>query len=249
MKNETNDEPNNTGAHTIRCGVRTEVRDRRTGATFTQLCVGRMSDRAIPCPWPPSGGTIGDRIVFTHSPIVHHKGEDKSQKNPPDATARLPRESGITSSVSVGKSSFGMVTVLSEPLEANISASLVFAPNNQSTDPSYIEADGGEGGEMQNGTAPGHTDELQEQRQQSENGPTIILGPVVGRVEVVAQCGIIRESCCVPVVLEVDREGEVVCVVSFESSRTRWFRDDYCRRANLFAAARHAHAFKCMEAR
>lgn len=41
----------------------------------------------------------------------------------------------------------------------------------------------------------------------------VILGPVVGRVEVVRQSGLVRESCRVPVVIEVDRGGPVTCMV------------------------------------
>lgn len=181
-------------APVLRCGVRTEVRDRRTGATFTQLCVGRLSDRAVPCPWPLSEGTIGDRIVFNHKPALHHEGEKSSQN-----VLTIPSSAGVNSSSSSssgggggGNSSFAMVTVLSEPLDVNISASLVLAPDGQATD------------------------ESQEHRQQSENGPAIILGPVVGRVDVIAQSGVVRESCCVPVLLEVDQEGEVACVVSLD---------------------------------
>lgn len=175
-----------------------------------------MSDRAMPCPWPQSEGAIGDRIVFSHKPILHHEGETSPKKEVLDVVG--PRQvrsiAGVNSSSSSGSggsSSFAIVTVLSEPLEANISASLVFTPNAQATDPSRREADGGGGDGMRSGIAPGSADESQ-----SENGPAIILGPVVGRVEVVAQSGIVRESCCVPVLLEVDREGEVACVVSFD---------------------------------
>ncbi|CAN0277654.1 unnamed protein product, partial [Ectocarpus sp. 12 AP-2014] len=56
-----------------------------------------------------------------------------------------------------------------------------------------------------------------------------ILGPVVGRVEVVKQSGTVRESCRVPVVLEVDHEGEVTCmmrdVATSETFReVRWMK-------------------------
>lgn len=208
--------------------MRTEVRDRRSGATFTQLCVGRMSDRVIPCPWPLSEGTIGDRIVFTHSPLVHREGEDGSQKEIPDAAAPPPSSASSAGGVNSrsggsggsggGNSSFAMVTVLSEPLEAKISPSLVSTPSGQATDPSRLETGRGAGDRKRGGSAQGNADESQGhgQQQQSEDGPAVILGPVVGRVAVVAQSGVVRESCCVPVVLEVDREGEVACVVSFE---------------------------------
>lgn len=183
-----------------------------------------MSDRAVPCPWALSEGTIGDRIVFTHSPILHHKVEEEnSQKElPGGASAPRPRISRASDysksdSSSGGNSSFAMVTVLSEPLEANISASLVFTPNGQATNPSRLEADRSVGDGRQDGSAQRNADEFQEQQQQQpKEGVAIILGPVVGRLEVVAQSGVVRESCCVPVVLEVDREGEVACVVSFE---------------------------------
>lgn len=202
----------------LRCGVRTEVRDRRTGTTFTQLCVGRMSDRAMPCPWPLSEGTIGDRIAFTHSPILRQNGDESSQKAVLDIVGPRqirPSAGANGSSESGGNSSFAMVTVLSEPLEANISASLVLTPSGQAADPSRRQAERVVGDGMQNESTQGDTDEPQEHRQQ-ENGPAIILGPVVGRVEVVAQSGIVRESCCVPVLLEVDREGDVACVVSLD---------------------------------
>lgn len=196
--------------------MRTEVRDRRTGATFTQLCVGRMSDRTMPCPWPRSERTIGDRIVFTHSPILHHKTDVSLQNELP---AR-PTMSGVSGWDSGSSSSFAMVTVLSEPLEANISASLVSTPSAQAKDPSRLETKRGVVDGTQDRSARGSVDESQEDGQQSEAGPAIILGPVVGRVEVVAQSGIVRESCCVPVVIEVDREGRVACVVSFEKHST-----------------------------
>ena len=168
--------------------MRTEVRDRRTGETFTQLCVGRISDRAAPCPWPLSEGTIGDRIVFKHKPALR---QEKGEKSSRQEVLGIRSSAGDNSSGGGGgNSSFAMVTVLSEPLEANISSSLVVAPDGQATN------------------------ESQEIRQPSACGPAIILGPVVGRVEVIAQSGVVRESCCVPVLLEVDREGEVACVVS-----------------------------------
>eukprot|EP00903_Cladosiphon_okamuranus_P007797 g7546.t1 len=181
------------------CGVRTEVRDRRTGATFTQLCVGRMSDRVVPCPWPLSEGTIGDRIVFNHKPALHHKSEKSAQNEAPN----IRSSAGVNSSSGGGggNSSFAMITVLSEPLEASISASLVFPPGGQAAK------------------------ESPEDGQQSENGPAIILGPVVGRVEVVAQSGVVRESCCVPVLLEVDREGEVACVMR-DVATSETFREE-----------------------
>ena len=186
-----------------------------------------MSDRAMPCPWPLSDGTIGDRIVFNHSPILHHEADKSTQQEVLDVVrpGQVRSSTGVNSSSSGGgggggsgsgsgsggSSSFAMVNVLSEPLEANISASLVFTPNAQPAAGSRREAGGGGGGDgMRGGIAPDSAEESQ-----SENGPAVILGPVVGRVEVVAQSGVVRESCCVPVLLEVDREGEVACVVSF----------------------------------
>lgn len=208
--------------------MRTEMRDRRTGATFTQLCVGRMSDCAMPCPWPLSEGTIGDRIVFTHSPILHHKSEGSSQKEAIGEVGSRQIHSSAGVDSSGGNSSFAMATVLSEPLEAKISASLVFTPNVQGTGCSRREADRHAVDGINNGRALDNAEESQEHNQQSENAPTIILGPVIGRVEVVAQSGTVRESCCVPVLLEVDQEGDVACVVSFQKCSTSLILEMSC---------------------
>lgn len=74
----------------------------------------------------------------------------------------------------------------------------------------------GKGTQDENGDS--QQQQQQKQKQSEEGVAAVILGPVVGRVDVVGQSGTVRESCRVPVVLEVDREGEVTCVVSFEQS-------------------------------
>lgn len=197
----------------IRCGVRTEVRDRRTGISFTQLCVGRVSDSTVPCPWPRAAGFIGDRIVFTHSPIQYVSPQEGASSET-DAH-RLGNSSDGSSGRSGGrsKSSFALVTVLSEPLEASITATLVQPPGG-----GHAKAPPLRSADMENellGT--GVVSPCQEQSDEEGDGDSddvaVILGPVVGRVEVVKQSGTVRESCRVPVVLEVDREGEVTCMV------------------------------------
>lgn len=225
----------------FRCGVRTEVRDRRTGASFTQLCVGRISDSATPCPWPVEAGAIGDRIVFTHSPIIRSRrggGGESMQNITSEALAsRLTvgnpstniDENGNGSSSSSptslsgsrGNSSFGLVTVLSEPLDASVTTSLVEPPGGHAKDPLRLVVEGGAGDEQRKGSrGENEYSTLQQQQSQSEEGgAAIILGPVVGRVQVVEQSGHVRESCRVPVVLEVDREGVVTCVVSLNGDR------------------------------
>ncbi|CAM9243711.1 unnamed protein product [Ectocarpus sp. 4 AP-2014] len=211
------------------CGVRTEVRDRRTGISFTQLCVGRVSDSTVPCPWPRAAGSIGDRIVFTHSPIQHVSPREgaSSQTN----VHRLGNSSDGSSSRSGGrsKSSFALVTILSEPLESSITATLVQPPGG-----GHAKAPPLRSADMENELlGAGVVSPRQEQSDEEGDGESddvaVILGPVVGRVEVVRQSGTVRESCRVPVVLEVDREGEVTCmmrdVATSETFReVRWMK-------------------------
>lgn len=200
-----------------RCGVRTEVRDRRTGLSFTQLCVGRMSDAPVPCPWQLAEGSIGDRVVFTHSPVLHSQGGERSSREEAFKNGGSSSDGGGSGV----NSSFALVTILSEPLDASVTAELIQAPGG-TRDPVRLAGVGrNESGVMQGGEGQGGAGQLapeeqqQQQEEESEQEVAAILGPVVGRVEVVPQSGVVRESCRVPVVLEVDGEGEITCVVSF----------------------------------
>lgn len=211
--------------------------------SFTQLCVGRMSDSTTPCPWPLEAGAIGDRIVFTHTPIVCHRrgggGESMQKENSAGLASRLTLGNSNTSigetpngsrsssrlGSSRGKSSFGLITVLTEPLDVSVTAGVAQPPGGNAKD---LAAEGGAGGKQQIGTKNENEDsqqhQQQKQKQLEESGVAVILGPVVGRVQVVEQSGTVRESCRVPVVLEVDREGDVTCVVSFDNDGGGWFR-------------------------
>lgn len=53
-----------------RCGVRTTIYDRRTGLSMTQICAGRISDPTTPCSWTLDKGYLGERIEFSHEPLV-----------------------------------------------------------------------------------------------------------------------------------------------------------------------------------
>lgn len=187
-----------------------------------------MSNSTRPCPWPLTAEAIGDHIIYTHSPIWALSGveTDKASQRERgnsiktrvvDVTGanlkkgsshagegqKCEKESGENSrsdgkhllpNLSDGgsKSSFALVTVLSEPLDASIDAILVQPPS--ATQPGAI-AD-------------------EEAFEKKSAGVSIILGPVVGKIEVVASSGGKRESCRVPVVVEVDRNAIVTCVVS-----------------------------------
>lgn len=195
----------------IRCGVRTELWDRRTGISFTQLCVGRVSDSTVPCPWPRAAGSIGDRIVFTHSPIQHVSPQEGASWET-DSSRATSRNSGDNSGGGIdggrSKSSFALVTVLSEPLEASITATLVQPPGGgHAKAPPLLSAD------METELSRQGQPDEEDQGDGDSDDVAVILGPVVGRVEVVKQSGTVRESCRVPVVLEVDQEGEVTCTV------------------------------------
>ena len=188
----------------------TEVQDRRTGLCFTQVCVGTMSDSARPCPWLLTAGAIGDRISYTHSPILISPA--KGLRNPPVPADRYSDEKEETWLVGEGQargdknrrggerrgnnvssdvnSSFALVTALSEPLEASICTELV----------------------RPRGVKLHHGGDSPRSSAQSSD-VAIILGPVVGKVDVVKQASGVRESCRVAVVLEVDGNSSVTCVV------------------------------------
>lgn len=232
------------------CGVKTVVADKRTGISFNQVCVGRMSDATVPCPWPLFEGAIGDRIVYTHSPISTPSEAQSNARNTSgrsyrdsdartdahlrETTTRAPTrttagvgalgrgdriagrqqqqgDGGLDSEALLaatdrGASSYALVTVLSEPLDANIDAVLVQPPF--STDGiNRFEPTENEGGSISTNSTCTSSVASSDQR------VAIILGPVLGRVEVVRQTGVVRESCRVPVVLEVDRDGAVTCLV------------------------------------
>lgn len=132
-----------------------------------------------------------------------------------------------------GVSSYALVTILSEPLDARVDAMLIQPPyfqegaaqgsdsTSMTTDAALATMQKGKSGSsvgtekslsgsgIEAGTVPSESD-----------GVGVILGPVVGKVGVVPQAGVVRESCHVPVVLEVDRDGPVTCVVSFSTSDT-----------------------------
>ncbi|CAM9145767.1 unnamed protein product [Ectocarpus sp. 8 AP-2014] len=195
------------------CGVRTEVRDRRTGISFTQLCVGRVSDSTVPCPWLRAAGSIGDRIVFTHSPIQHVSPQEGASSET-DAH-RLGNSSDGSSGRSGGrsKSSFALVTVLSEPLESSVTATLVQPPGGGHAKTLPLRSADMENELLGAGVVSPRQEQSDEEGDGDSDDVAVILGPVVGRVEVVKQSGTVRESCRVPVVLEVDREGEVTCMI------------------------------------
>lgn len=229
-----------------------------------------MSDATKPCPWPLNAGSIGDRITYTHSPIVsayppesrelpNAYGEssldndslavgggsandhplsqtagdrvgvsvqnDDKRTGEREAREGLERRRGTRGDVnalpignpdgkSIGsgsshgssKSSYALVTVLSEPTEASIDAVLVQPPGaKQQVEVAAAVVDGQT------------LDESPFKDSLRSLGVTIILGPVVGKVEVVMQSGGVRSSCRVPVILEVDGDAAITCVVSSSS--------------------------------
>lgn len=225
--------------------MKTDVRDRRTGLRFTQVCVGSMSDPARPCPWMLTPGSIGDRISYTHRPILVSpaKGSrnslttkglrdprvrDESSTDEPEQPALVGGWQGGENENRRGRggkggdvahrdinSSFALLTALSEPLEASICTELV-QPRSVRTPPAKPA-----------GVKPrGATTALHGQSMPAPIGDSppegsalmsevaVILGPIVGRVDVVRQSSGVRESCTVPVVVEVDGDGAVTCVVS-----------------------------------
>lgn len=228
----------------VRCGVRTVVKDRRSGTSLTQVCVGRVSDCTKPCPWPVTAGVIGDRITYSHSPI-YTPSDVEEPSSPGEARERergerfegseiasrlseggtrvahndrsaLPLE-GLHSKGShgggeVNKPSYALISIQSEPLEGRADAVLV-QPGTASDKRCALEY-AQDTGDVSD---PLHVKPSLEQERQQSRKPQIILGPVVGKVEVVRQSGVVRESCRVPVLLEVDRTGVVSCVVSKRS--------------------------------
>ncbi|CAM9100798.1 unnamed protein product, partial [Hapterophycus canaliculatus] len=203
------------------CGVRTEVRDRRTGLSFTQLCVGRMSDATISCPWSSAAGSIGDRILFTHRPIQH---PSRRAENSSPAGRNSNSSGNDHSNIMDGgsMSSFALVTVLSEPLDALITAAVVQPPKLPAAEVNIGSAQGkmfqSAGLNFAQGRQP-------DGWQEKEEKAAVIVGPVVGRVEVIKQSGLVRESCRVPVVIEVDRGGKVTCVMR-DVATSETFREE-----------------------
>lgn len=143
----------------------------------------------------------------------------------------------VSSPVAGGVSSYALVTILSEPLDLRIDAMLIQPPPQcqegavQVSDKTTLMS------ETVLTTAPGgkKTGSGTEAKRSSSGldigaegvglsqsiGVGVILGPVVGKVGVVLQSGVVRESCHVPVVLEVDGDGSVTCVVSLPPYPTR----------------------------
>lgn len=329
--------------------------DRRTGQSFTQICVGNISDATKPCPWSTSTGAVGDRIEYTHHPTVNasldidlrNTKTFRADSGPGGGTGRggggaaggahdtlsggLPTSTvgailrpdkrpepfrtelensrpGQTTPRSVtdqgdlwshsaeqhqqqlplfnSSPSYGLVTVLSEPLESRIEARLVHprgtpkdnamrASRESRTDPN-VRRGSVEAGALGEGESPtvdnpaasisaalghspandsstssknsiesaenqrhlglncsaipvdaaarGDTNREQDETSLADRGSdssplavNAILGPVIGRAEVVRQSGGIRESCRVAVVLEVDGDSIVTCVVSLSA--------------------------------
>lgn len=272
------------------------MHDRRTGLCFTQICVGNISDATRPCPWSQTPGTIGDRIEYTHYPVVtssegavdlnefssntnafgvrksgweggdevptgvprqivsveasigsvgvvlgqdahpalyrngHGKNEIPDGAEKAETThvrhdrglnivaSRLKpggegggggasgdiggrRSRGISGTqrqphfpLFSSSPSYALVSVLSEPLESTIEAELV-EPRGAPDDDAM---------QVSTGSA-----------QPNPRALRAILGPVVGKVDVTRQFSGIRESCRVCVLLEVDGDGVVSCLVSF----------------------------------
>ena len=228
------------------------MRDRRTGLCFTQVCVGSMSNSARPCPWLLSAGAIGDRISYTHNPLLISpakglgnplavptvdgfsdgqeegtalgggwggQGHKKDDENHRRGGERGGGSNNINSSDDILQSSFALVTALSEPLEATICAELVRPrgakvppPPPPPPPPSSAQKTATVRGRSllgENKTSP-----AEGSRTHPSGVASVILGPVVGRVDVVKQADGVRESCRVAVAVEVDGDSAVTCVVS-----------------------------------
>lgn len=130
-----------------------------------------------------------------------------------------------------GVSSYALVTILSEPLDARVDAMLIQPPyfqegaaqgsnsTTRTTDAAIAIMQKGKSGFSVGTEKSLSGSDIEAGAVLSESvGVSVILGPVVGKVGVVPQAGVVRESCHVPVVLEVDRDGPVTCVVSFSTS-------------------------------
>lgn len=174
-----------------------------------------MSDSTVPCPWPRAPGSIGDRIVFTHNPIQHVRPQEGAPSETDAHRIRNTSDNSRGGSGGRNKSSFALVTVLSEPLESSITATLVQPPGGGHAKALPLLSADMDNEEPGAGVVSPRQQQSDKEDKGDEDGDdvAVILGPVVGRVEVVKQSGTVRESCRVPVVLEVDREGEVTCLV------------------------------------
>ncbi|CAM9456334.1 unnamed protein product, partial [Discosporangium mesarthrocarpum] len=208
-----------------RCGVRTVIEDHETTLSFTQLCVGPISDATIPCPWPLDTGALGDRITYTHHPLGQKQSPNGAKGGTMDPVLQIAGERGENEERPCHfphRPSFGLVNILSEPLNAHIDPflvhrgggayllgnSLALAPPANHQEP-VVES--GQG----NGAREGQEKGLGEQQSLKETvyGVNAILGPVVGKVGVSPQGRGVRERCHVPVLLEVDADGLVCCVL------------------------------------
>lgn len=201
-----------------RCGVRTEIADRKTGLKFTQWCVGNISDAVRPCPWPLGEGALGDRITYTHHSILQSdhasanagaanvsrkRCEDGVDEGGPVESLEgqyLPREVSATrvgvgsgDAVSAPSTTFAVVDILSEPADARMRACLI-KPSGRL-----------EGGEEP--AIPTRASLI------PTTLPTGLLGPVVGKLDWEHPPDSMRSIGSVPVLLEVDRDGVVTCVV------------------------------------
>ncbi|CAM9574609.1 unnamed protein product, partial [Choristocarpus tenellus] len=202
-----------------RSGVRTVIEDHQTGGKITQLCVGPISDATTPCPWMLLPGTIGDRITFTHYPIVTSEPERVSSSEGRRDGERV--ESGVQGVRGSGlclfhhQPSFGLLNVISEPRSARIEPFLVYRGGGKHVaDPvdTSVRVQGLD-------TAPGASPALgsglgsEAAGEETSCGGSVILGPVVGKVDVLPRGEGNRESCRVPILLEVDTPGTVTCLM------------------------------------
>ncbi|CAM9438025.1 unnamed protein product, partial [Sphacelaria rigidula] len=198
--------------------VRTVVHDRRTGLSLTQICVGNIADATKPCTWSTTTGAVGDRIEYTHYPAM-----TSSSYISDDSTKLIQRGGGrargTSSGGGEGSPSYGVVTVLSEPLVCQVEAQLV-QPRDGAAAPKISTKPGHDQNHLNhdNATAVVETPE----GGQSQRGTVMdldprtvsaVLGPVVGRAEIVRQEGGARESCRVAVMLEVDGDATVTCLM------------------------------------
>ncbi|CAM9398800.1 unnamed protein product [Chrysoparadoxa australica] len=164
-----------------------------------QVCTGPVSGTTMPCPWPLEGN-LGERITFIHKPIV-------SASSPPEETRLSPSMPLEAGEITKHLPSYGIIDVLTEPGNAEADAMLVQCLG------SGAQLERADDGTLTTATGSSQT---------GSTGINALLGPVLGKIKVIARQGMDRESCTVPVLLETDGAGTVACTATDVLTRERF---------------------------
>eukprot|EP00953_Heterococcus_sp_UTEX-ZZ885_P022491 12444-Heterococcus_DN1.PRE.1 len=186
---------------TLVCGgtygtASTTITDIDSGSCIQQTCIGTISATGISekhasavCNWS-SSGIIGDRLTYVH----HNNTTDVSDSSEILAT-------------------YGVITVATEPHCAMVNSHVqhcdVVAPDTATIDITATSNNNTVASAVQNAISNATTCVV--------SGCSAVLGPVIGRVEVMPVVNNGKESrysCRVPLLLEIDKFAIVTCIVT-----------------------------------